>query len=175
MATEIPGIDGLVLRASSLARFELRRDGKILYSFHIDDFSNPNGTLLWAPDGKAFAVIYSDGGAIGNFHVRLFTVSGEVVNDVSRAIEPAVTEFRSRHYCKTRGNNVTALKFIGDARHLLLMTDVYPTGDCGADLGHTEGYVISVPDGKIQRHLSLQELKRFPGICLENDPERQVP
>ena len=76
------------------------------------------------------------------------------------------------HYCKTRGNNVTALRFIGDARHLLLMTDVYPTGDCGADLGHTEGYVIGVPDGKIQRHLSLQELKRFPGICLENDPDR---
>ncbi len=111
MTSEVPGIDGLVLRASSSARFEVRRYGKTLYSFQIENFSN-NGTVVWAPDGKALALIYSDGGAIGNFHVRLFSVSGEVVNDVSKAIEPAVTEFKSRHYCKTRGNNVTALKFM---------------------------------------------------------------
>lgn len=172
MATEVPGMDGLVLRAGSSAKFELRRYGKILYHFQVADFSNPNGTVVWAPDGKAFAVDYSDGGAIGNFHVRLFSVSGEAVKDVSTAIEPAVNDFKSRHYCKTRGNNVTALKFIRDARHLLLMTDVYPTGDCGPDLGHTEGYVVSVPDGKIQRHLTLQGLKRFPGICLENDSDQ---
>ena len=56
-----------------------------------------------------------------------------------------------------------------DSTKLVLMTDVYPTGDCGLDLGHTEGYVVAVPDGKIKRHLTLNQLKNFPGILQEND------
>ena len=48
------------------------------------------------------------------------------------------------------------------------MTEVYATGDCGSNLGHGEGYIVAVPDGKIERHLSLNELKNLPGICLQN-------
>jgi hypothetical protein len=70
------------------------------------------------------------------------------------------------------GNNVTALKWLPDSKHLILMTDVYPTSDCGPDLGHTEGYVVAFPEGKIVRHLTLNQLKSFPGICLENDDGR---
>lgn len=54
----------------------------------------------------------------------------------------------------------------------MLMTEVYPTGDCGPDLGHAEGYQVSVPGGKIERHLTLSQLKNFPGICLENEDVR---
>lgn len=65
-----------------------------------------------------------------------------------------------------------ALRWAGDSRRLLLMTDVYPTGDCGRDAGHTEGYLVAVPEGRVERRLTLRELKRFPGICLENDDEQ---
>jgi hypothetical protein len=43
-----------------------------------------------------------------------------------------------------------------------------PTSDCGPDLGHQEGYQVSIPDGKIERHVTIGQLEDFPGICLEN-------
>lgn len=120
-------------------------------------------------DEAHVALTYSDGGAIGAFHVRVFLIDGGSVTDASGSINQAVADFKSRHYCKARGNNVTALKWI--AGSLLLLTEVYPTGDCGADLGHLEGYRISVPGGEILEHLTLSELQRYPGVCLQNDDE----
>ncbi len=160
------------------ATFWFVRGGKTIFSFTAKDLSAPG---VWVADSQEFnpalsneydhiALTYSDGGAIGNFHVRVFNIDGDVVTDVSEAIGGAVADFKARHYCKTRGNNVTALKWInGD---LLLMTEVYPTGDCGSDLGHIEAYRVSVPDGKIQEHLTLEQLRRYPGVCLENDDQK---
>lgn len=101
--------------------------------------------------------------------VRVFLIDGNDVKDVSKSIDAAVTDFRTHHYCEARGNTVTALKWIHG--NLLLFTQVYPTGDCGPDAGHTEGYLVSVPEGKIVRHMTLSQLKRYPGVCLENDDE----
>ncbi len=120
-------------------------------------------------DQAHIALTYSDGGAIGRFHVRVFLIDDNGVRDVSKSVDGAVADFKSHHYCKARGNNVTGLKWIGGS--LLLLTEVYPTGDCGPDLGHIEGYLVSVPDGKILAHLTLNQLKHYPGICLENDDE----
>jgi hypothetical protein len=157
------------------ATFWFVRANKIIFSFTAKDLV---AAALWiAVDHPRnptrgpgrIALTYSDGGAIGNFHVRVFRVDGGMVTDVSNVIESAVSDFKARHYCKERGNNVTALKWIrGD---LLLMTEVYPTGDCGDDLGHIEAYRVTVPDGKIQEHLTLKQLKQYPGVCLENDDE----
>jgi hypothetical protein len=164
-----PGTDGISIRFDpDDGRFSLRRGTMTLFTFVVEDLSS-DAEMLWSPDGKAFALNYSDGGAIGNFHVRVFSIQGDVVTETSQSIQPAVRDFKARHYCKARGNNVTALKWVQDSRRLLLMTGVYPTGDCGPDLGHTEGYVVAVPDGKIERRLTINQLKSFPGICLEND------
>jgi hypothetical protein len=168
-AVTIPGPRELTLRANADARFDVGRNGRSLYQFRVKDFYNPHGKILWSHDGTAFAIDYSDGGAIGVFHVRVFLVRGDTIVDATDAIRPAVDAFKSRHFCKSRGNNVTALKWVTDSRDLLLMTDVYPTSDCGAELGHTEGYVVSVPAGTIESHLTLDQLKRYPGICLEHD------
>jgi hypothetical protein len=146
------------------------RGSKALLTLHIQDYSC-DAAVLWAPDAKAFALNYSDGGAVGGFHVMVFAIQGDKITDISKAIKPAVDHFKVRHFCKTRGNNVRAFKWIRDSSRLILMADVYPTGDCGPDLGHTEGYVISIPDGKIVKHLTLNQLKSFPGICLQNDEE----
>ncbi len=64
------------------------------------------------------------------------------------------------------------LKWLHDSTHLVLMTEVYPTGDCGPALGHIESYVVAVPNGNIEHHLTLNQLKRFPGLCLQNDQRR---
>jgi hypothetical protein len=120
-------------------------------------------------DQAHIALTYSDGGAIGGFHVRVFLIDGNGVTDASKSIDGAVAEFKSRHYCRKRGNNVNALKWIRG--NLLILTEVYPTGDCGPDLGHLEGYLMSVPQGKILEHMTLNQLKNYPGVCLQNGDE----
>jgi hypothetical protein len=153
------------------ATFWFAQEGKVIFSFKAKDLSAPG---VWIaldkiPDPDRVAITYSDGGAIGNFHVRIFQINRGAVIDISKTVDAAVADFRSRHYCKERGNNVTALKWIkGD---LLLMTEVYPTGDCGPDLGHIEAYRLSVPDGKILEHLTLEQLTNYPGVCVQNDDE----
>jgi len=126
-------------------------------------------TLDGTHDQARIALTYSDGGAIGGFHVRVFLIDGNGVTDASKSIDGAVAEFRGRHYCKTRGNNVSALKWIRGS--LLILTEVYPTGDCGPDSGHLEGYLVSVPQGEILEHMTLNQLKHYPGVCLQNDDE----
>ena len=129
----------------------------------LDDDVNP----ALGHEYDYFALTYSDGGSIGGFHVRVFHLHGDAVTDISRVIDGAVADFKTRHYCKARGDNVTALKWIKG--NLLLMTEVYPDSDCGPDMGHIEAYRVSVPDGKIREHLTLEQLRRYPGVCLENE------
>jgi hypothetical protein len=137
------------------ATFEFVRGDKTLFSFTAEDLYSDSVWVTASGSvhaGLAFeagnvAITYSDGGAVGGFHVRVFHIEHDLVTDVSVAINGAVVDFRKRHYCRPRGNNVTALKWVG----------------------HTEGYRVSVPDGKIQEHLTLEQLKRYPGICLQND------
>ena len=168
----VPGGNGIAVRLDpAQGQFSVLRRTRTLFTFVVGDLSS-NALILWSPDRGAFALTYSDGGAIGAFHVRVFQVQGDKVAEVSGAIQTAVDSFKARHYCKSRENNVSAIKWVHDSKHLMLMTEVYPTGDCGPDLGHAEGYLVTVPDGKIERHLTLDQLKSFPGICLENDEVR---
>jgi hypothetical protein len=126
-------------------------------------------TLDGTHDQAHIALTYSDGGAIGRFNVRVFLIDSNGVRDVSKCIDRAVADFKARHYCKPRGNNVTALKWFRGS--LLILPEVYPTGDCGPDLGYLEGYLVSVPEGKILEHMTLNRLKHYPGVCLQNDDE----
>jgi hypothetical protein len=161
------------------AAFWFVRNKQEIYKFTAKDL---NSSSVWIAvdhhrsrkgthDQARIAVTYSDGGAIGGFHVRVFLVDSSGVRDVSKSIDGAVTDFRAHHYCKTRGNNVTALKWIRGS--LLLLTEVYPTGDCGPDLGHLEGYLVSVPGGQILEHLTLNQLKHYPGVCLQNGEDQK--
>lgn len=158
------------------ATFRFLRGEKEVFRFFAKDLSAQSvwiavdhGRGLDGPAEAHIAITYSAGGAVGGFHVRVFLIDGNGVRDVSKSIDDAVADFKSRHYCKIRGNNVTALKWIRGG--LLLMTEVYPTGDCGPDLGHIEGYLVSVPEGKILEHLTTNQLKHYPGVCLQNDDE----
>jgi len=72
------------------------RGPRTLFTQHIQDFSC-DAKVLWAPDGKAFALNYSDGGAIGGFHVLVFSIQGDRISNISKAIKPAVDHFKARH------------------------------------------------------------------------------
>lgn len=157
------------------ATFWFVRAQKEIFKFSARDLDSSSvwmavdhgGKLDSTDDQAHIALTYSDGGAIGGFHVRVFLIDGNGVRDVSQCIDGAVADFKARHYCKTRGNNVSALKWIRGG--LLILTEVYPTSDCGSDLGHLEGYLVSVPQGKILEHMTFNQLKHYPGVCLQND------
>jgi hypothetical protein len=63
------GID--LLFDSAQARFSLIRGTTTVFRFQLDDYSS-NTEALWSPDGQAFAINYSDGGAVGGFTCGYF-------------------------------------------------------------------------------------------------------
>jgi len=166
-----PGENGMSVSLSAdNGKLLVRHGARTIGAFSLADLSS-NAEVLWSPDGTAFALNYSDGGAIGGFRVKLYLLRAGKVTDASDALKGAQENFKSRHFCKDRGNNLIALKWLPDSSDLVLMTQVYPTGDCGPDLGHSEAYIVRIPEGKILRHLTLSQLQHLPGICLQNEEQ----
>jgi hypothetical protein len=139
--------------------FTLSRDRKTILSTHLKDLS-ASVFVVWSERNDWFAITWSDGGAIGNFHTRVFQVAEDKVTEVE-AVRNAYADFRSRHWCKTRGDNVQAYGWDEKTSALVIVTSVYPTGDCGKDLGHTEAYLVQPTDGAIIKHPSLREFNVY--------------
>ena len=108
--------------------------------------------------------MWSDGGAIGNYHVCAFILDhGQAVE--SPAPQTVATAFAQHHYCKTRGNNLYAIRWLNGSEQLLLAPEVYPTGDCGRDLGFSAGYLANAADGKIVRKYTSKQLPAAAHGC----------
>jgi hypothetical protein len=90
----------------------------------------------------------------------VFHIAGDKVNE-AESVNTAFSDFQGRHWCKARGDNVQAYGWDEKTGALVLVTSVYPTGDCGKDLGHTEAYLVQPTDGAILRHLSLREFNVY--------------
>lgn len=141
------------------AQFVLRRANKTLLATSLKDLS-ASVFVVWSEKSDWFAITWSDGGAIGNFHTRVFHIQGDEVRE-SKAVDTAFSDFRSRHYCKSCGDNVQAYGWDIGSNALVLVMSVYPTGDCGRDLGHTEAYFVKATDGRVLRHLTLAQLNTY--------------
>jgi len=139
--------------------FVLRRGKRTLLQTPLKDLS-ASVSVVWSPDKQSFAVTWSDGGAIGGFHVRAFRTKGDSVEELN-ATKKAFLHFRSRHWCKTRGDNIQAYGWSSDSKSLVLVLSVYPTSDCGADLGHMEGYLVDAVSGQIIENWNLKRLKLY--------------
>lgn len=140
-------------------RFTLNRKTKMILSTDLKDLS-ASVFVVWSERNDWFAITWSDGGAIGNFHTRVFHIADNNVKEVDSA-RTAYADFRSRHWCKTRGDNLQADGWDGTSGGLVLVTSVYPTGDCGKDLGHTEAYLVQPTDGVILKHLNIRQFNEY--------------
>jgi hypothetical protein len=140
-------------------KFTLSRGQKVILSTPLKDLS-ASVFVVCSQTHDWFAITWSDGGAIGNFHTRVFHIAGNKVNE-AESVKTAFSDFRVRHWCKARGDNVQAYGWDEKTGSLVLVTSVYPTGDCGKDLGHTEAYLVQPTDGAILRHLSLREFNVY--------------
>jgi hypothetical protein len=138
--------------------FVLERNGTQLLSAELKDL-DASVSVVWNQASTRLAVTWSDGGAIGNFHVRVFEIDAKDADELP-STATAVTEFKARHYCEARGDNTQAYTWIGNDE-LVLVTSVYNTSDCGPDLGHLEAYVVNASSGAILRHMNLAAFNRF--------------
>jgi hypothetical protein len=139
--------------------FILRKGKRELLHAELKDLS-ASVSAVWADDEKRFAVTWSDGGAIGGFHVRVFRIEEDRVAELP-AIDKAFAAFKSRYWCKARGDNVQAYDWLEDSRRLVLVLSVYPTGDCGKDSGHTDAYVVDAETGDVQERWGMRRLNAY--------------
>jgi hypothetical protein len=77
----------------------------------------------------------------------------------------AERDFAKRHYCKARGNNVYAVHWLTNSDEILISTEVYPTSDCGKDLGLTAGYLVRTDDGTIIKKFPQPEIEEQIKTC----------
>lgn len=139
--------------------FVVRRAGKELLRTPLKGLS-ASTSVFWSSDNKSFAVTWSDGGSIGNFHVRAFHINGESVAEWPAA-EKAYAAFSAQHWCAARGDNVQAYQWLPNSSELILVLSVYPTSDCGAELGHTEAYVVDAATGSIRERWGAARLESY--------------
>jgi len=139
--------------------FVLLRAGKELLHTPLKDLS-ASTSVVWSDDKKSVAITWSDGGAIGNFHVRVFHIEGSSVTEWP-AVKQAFDTFKAQHWCKTRGDNIQAYQWLPNSQGLVLVLSVYPTSDCGKDLGHTEAYVVDASTGNIQQKWGISQLNAY--------------
>lgn len=135
----------------------------LLTTITLDDVSA--GTFIkWAPDSNAFYVMWSDGGFIGGYHVRAFLVTDKQATE-SLAPKNVAAEFAQHHYCEARGNNLYAIRWESGSKELLLEPEVYPTGDCGKDLGFASGYLVDTKSGEIKQRYTAKQVKEMAKGC----------
>jgi len=124
-----------------------------LFAAHIDP------EVIWSPDSKAFAETYSDGGAVGLFHVLIYYDNG------SRVIEPTAhvtKEFLShpRACFDPEDPNVGAIEWIKDSSEILVAAETLPHSNCD-NMGTFRAYIIHLPDGNIIKSYGQIEAKKL--------------
>lgn len=137
---------------------------RLIGSFDLRDLS-AGVYVNWSPDSGAVYVMWSNGGAIGGYDVRVFRVTDQKATEVptTRIVD---REFQRAHPCPTRGANDFAITFLRGSQEFLLALQVYPTSDCGNEAGFTRGYRVRVMDGHIVQRYSEGQLKaRWPAGC----------
>lgn len=120
--------------------------------------------ITWEPDSQAFAITYSDGGAEGAFHARIYRLDGHRIIEVPKSIKSALNDFQKQYYCRARGSNIYALGWTSDPSRLFLAVQVYPTGDCGEIEGKMGGYLADL-DGNVFQHFDNSTTLAISEAC----------
>jgi hypothetical protein len=124
--------------------------------------SHVDPEVMWAPDSKAFAETYSDGGAVGTFHVLVYFV-GEgglrIIEPTKATTRAYLSQPRACHYAEDP--NVGAIAWIGDSDRLLVAAETLPHSNCDG-MGTFRAYELRLPQGQIVKaYDQLEAKKRF--------------
>lgn len=138
--------------------------GKPIATLRYYDVSS-NVELGWSPDSTQFFVMYSDGYAIGQYHVHLLRIVGNHVV-TSPAPKVVLERFQSRHSCfPGGGDNLYILNWSPDSQQVFLVAEVYPESYCGKQMGVYEGFLMDAVSGKILRRFGEKETSAIEKSC----------
>lgn len=125
--------------------------------------------VAWSPDSRDFFVTYSDGGAVGTFHVLVYRVDdtgvhrSEPVPNGRRLFQP---DCMSKEF-----PNVGAIQWGENPGTLVIAVEVPPHSSC-VDMGTFRAFEISVADGRKLREYGQLKAKRLfaktLGVELQN-------
>lgn len=136
---------------------------RLLKTFAPKDLSAAT-FVKWSSDSKGLYVMWSDGGALGGYHVRAFLVRrGQAIESPGPKV--VAEDFSKYHSCKTRGNNLYAVRWLHGSKQLLLRPAVYPTGDCAPETALSAEYLVTTADGKIVNKSAVREFTPFVDGC----------
>ena len=128
-----------------------------------------NTAIKWSPDSRSFYVEVS-GNAIGG-QLIAYTIVGHTLLKL-HGPEAVAKEFAEKHSCKSRGNNLHAVRWEDGSQRLLLMPEVYPTSDCGEEMGYSEGFLVNAESGKIVKQYSQEVIEAERKKCWPDVPGR---
>jgi hypothetical protein len=124
------------------------------------------GEVVWSPDSRQFSYSYSDGGAYGRYTVHLYTIKGSQVLE-NKLVHAVYEKFKRKHYCVPRGNNIFFLGWTRDSKRVFLVTEAFPTSDCGKDLSKFAGYLVDSGPGTIVETFNESRTEAIKKSCYE--------
>ncbi|SRR6266700_2591007 len=144
-------------------KFRVKVANAVISEFDIEDISAAI-EIGWSPDSSHFFISYSSGGAVGNYHVRLFRLTGQTLTENGTPLTVA-ERFKAKYWCEARGNNLLFLGWTPDSKVAFFVAEVYPTGDCGKDLGLYRGYAVRLEDRQILHVFGEKETTSIEKTC----------
>jgi hypothetical protein len=136
---------------------------KVWVSYNGKDYLVPaggqvNAEIIWSPDSTAFSLTYSDGGAVGQYHVLIYKIEARGL----RAFGPVPNgEKFFRTYCDPpQEPNVGAIRWGDESKSLFIAVEVPPHSSC-ASMGTFRVVEITIPEAKALRMYSQLEAKRL--------------
>jgi hypothetical protein len=119
----------------------------------------PCPEIGWSPASDHFFLNYSDGGAVGTFHVSVYHLANGKLEAIS--LTQSVSRDFSERYPKCfspEAPNIVGIAWSKDAARLLLAAQVLPHANCD-NMGTFMLYEVAAPSGAIIRRFSQVEAK----------------
>jgi hypothetical protein len=135
------------------------------HEFAIEAAGWPCPEIAWSPTSTLFFVTYSDGGAVGTYHVSPYQVSQRGLTKL--ALTAAVRRDFQKHYPKCfspEESNIAGVAWSTDSTKLLVAAEVLPHSNCD-NMGTFNLYAVAVSNGSIvERIPQLTAKTSFYGV-----------
>jgi hypothetical protein len=141
------------------------RKGKT-YPINLERVASAGAEVAWAQDSSAFFVTYSDGGAVGTYHVLIYRVDDNGLHSYE-PIENGRKLFPP--YCfDPERPNVGAIRWGSDSSSIFIAIEVPPHGSC-ASMGTFRAFEIRLPEAQVVREYNQLEAKKlfWPSLGVE--------
>jgi len=157
--TKIPAPNGRV--SINATREGLSLVGKKNRTTHLEVLVNPPlMEVLWAPDSQNFVINVSDGGLVGTWEAKYYSIDADG-RPVSRDIQKLVKSNANRLLrCEPKEEaNIGVASWLNDGKEVLIIAEVPPHSSC-RNMGTIFGFRVSVKSGKIIERISEDGLRK---------------